>query len=161
MDMLPRHLKWLQENLSTLDSNYQFQHIDIHNDRYNKDGKLSVQDIGFPEKFRPDLVVMLSVFTHMYEKEIRIYLEKLREIIDENSIVIATFFSIGGEGNPSRRPFSFDFVLNDHCRYHSEKDPLYAIAYKQEWLYDLFDQTGLKCLDFKIQYQDIAVLAKK
>ncbi len=161
MDILPRHIRWLRENISTLDPRYQFQHIDIHNSRYNRHGKLTVDDIMFPENFKPDLVVMLSLFTHMLENEIRIYLERIREILEENSIVIATFFSIDGEGNPGRRPFSFDFVMNDHCRYHSEKDPLHAIAYKQAWLYDLFYQTGLKCLDFKIQYQDIAVLIKR
>ena len=155
LDILPRHIRWLQENFD--DRAYRFELVNVRNERYNPRGKLETSDVAFRAGFSPDLTLFFSVFTHMYERDIEIYLRKVREIISPKSVVYATFFLMGGD--QARRPYRFDHRLNDHCSYHDPGSPLHAIAYDEEWLRNLFDRCGFVCRDFLHKYQDAAVLA--
>lgn len=157
LDVLPRHIKWLQDNFG--DPTYRFELANVRNGRYNPKGKLETSEVVFRPGFSPDLSLFVSVFTHMYESDIEAYLRKVREISSPKSVVYATFFLEGGD--QARRPYRFDHRLNDHCSYHDPSDPLHAIAYDEAWLRDFFDRCGFACHDLSYRYQDVAVLTGK
>lgn len=154
VDILPKHIEWLQANFC--DDRYRFDLLDVKNDRYNPKGTLSTQEAAFDPGFSPDLTLLLSVFTHMYEADIENYLHKIRSIVHRSSVVYASFFVLTGE--EKRRPYSFVHEINEHCRYHDESDPLHAIAYDQAWLLQLFANARFNCTAVDLGYQDIAVL---
>lgn len=157
LDILPRQITWLKENFH--DPAHRFELVNVRSERYNRRGKLDTSEAVFRPGFSPDLTLFFSVFTHMYERDIEIYLRKARELISARSVVYATFFLLGGD--PSRRPFRFDHRLNDHCSCHNPNSPLHAIAYDETWLRGLFDRCGFVCRDFLYKDQDAAVLVGK
>lgn len=156
LDILARHIKWLNDNFESVEPKYRFKYIDVHNARYNPAGKLQTGDADLKPGFQPDLTLLLSVFTHMYEADIENYLKKLRQIMSPRSVVYATFFSLTGD--QKRRPYNFAHKLNETCYYHDEKDPLHAIAFDEGFLRKVFARTGFLCRDFLYRYQDVAVL---
>ena len=157
IDILKRHIIWLQKNFSVIDPCFQFKHIDIRNDRYNPSGILDVKNLSF-YNFIPDLVIIFSVFTHMFENEIEIYLSKLRQIINyHDGLIVATFFTLPTSPNLK---YEFNFRLNDHCSYYNSDDPLHAIAYDREWLFDLLKKQGFVIKEFRPGFQDLFFLEK-
>lgn len=155
MDILPKQINWLRETFT--DPSYEFRHLDVHNARYNQKGALRVEDVDFDLEFLPDLILILSVFTHLYESDIEVYLKKLRAIVSERSVVFATFFILTGDTR--RRPYNFGHNLNDHCSYFNAEDPLHAIAYDETWLREMFVRVGFACKSIDYGYQDTVVLA--
>jgi len=138
VDILKRHIDWLTENFTAKLPNYNFAHLDIKNDRYNKNGVLGANDFSIPVSEAPDLIFLLSVFTHMYERELCIYLDRIAERMDTKSILYSTFFLSNPEmrrlESAGRSGYPMKHQLNDHCWYFNPEDPLHAIAYDETWL---------------------------
>ncbi|MCP3468359.1 class I SAM-dependent methyltransferase [Bradyrhizobium sp. CCGUVB23] len=147
-DVLAPQINWLQSNLSPVLPNYEFHHFDAMNDRYNASGKLETEDFRIDRRYAsPDAIFVLSVFTHMYEADVITYLKEIVSVMDEKSVIYATFFLSNGE---SRRLESFKqssypmkYVLNDHCSYFNADDPLHAISFDEIWLREVLAELGL------------------
>jgi SAM-dependent methyltransferase len=149
-DILPKHVSWLSEHLSTSTTPpiFEFRHLDVCNERYNPDGKFKAIEASLPVPAQPpDLILAFSVFTHMYADEISHYLEQLAALMGPDSVLCATFFLM----NPSwqaceaqgKSAFPMDFVLDENCRYHDREDPLAAIAFREEWVRSTIEEAGL------------------
>lgn len=151
LDILKNHITWLQKNFTSVLPEYTFIHVDVKNDRYNKTGSISPKDFYLPPEFQsPDLVLVLSVFTHMYEDDISTYLNQIKAIMANHTLLYFTCFLLN---SPANRPYLFEFKLNDHCQYFSEEDPLHAIAYDEAWLRNLLLSHGL-VPEIEYGYQD-------
>lgn len=149
MDILPKHIAWCNENLGSLTQypgTYKFHHLDIKNERYNPTGKLSVED--FQLDVQPcDVVVLTSVFTHMYIEDIRAYLVKIRNALNPAGEIFATTFMLNEAQahyerlGRSRYPMTYKHT--DHARYFNEESPLLAIGHEETFLKSAFLQSGL------------------
>src|SRR3712207_4949571 len=68
MDIIRNRIEWLQEHFTPVQPNYVFIHDDVKNDHYNPKGLKSRSN--YREMLngeRPDTVILMSIFTHMYE----------------------------------------------------------------------------------------------
>jgi SAM-dependent methyltransferase len=137
MDILPRHIRWCPENLSVKFSNYRFEVMDILNDRYNPTGLFDPREITFPVANNHfDFCCLFSVFTHMYEPEIKHYLSEIWRVLKPGGCCLATFFLY----DPLRLPLvqahhnklCMTHQLNDHTLFHNPADPLNAIGYERQ-----------------------------
>lgn len=152
LDILERHIGWLQQNLTPAAGfRAEFEHLDVRNDRYNREGRGDPRSVCLPPLDRvPDLVTLISVFTHLYPDEVLRYFTILREILGPASTCYATFFLLDAESRAleaaGRSAFPMPHVLASHCRYHNPEDPLHAIGYEAGWVAEMLDQHGLQLL---------------
>lgn len=135
-DILRKHVGWCQENMDDGDR-WRFIHLDIANDRYNAKGTIPADQATFPVKrSSQDFAVLTSVFSHMYEVDIRRYLSELRRVLVPGGLVAATFYLYDEARIPTiadpERQYPVVHELNDHCRYASSEDPLLLIAYEED-----------------------------
>lgn len=146
LDVLPAHVRWLQENFTPEAPNFTFRHVDVRNDRYNDKGKASATDLRI-DVASPSLILVLSVFTHMFERDVLTYLEKIAAVMGPNSLLYATFFLMNPEqqrleeSGQSRYPMKHR--LSPHCSTFDQAQPLHAIAYSEEWVRDRLQDFGL------------------
>lgn len=142
-------IDWLTENFTPLLPRYRFCHLDVQNDRYNPGGREPASGFAFPSLPRaPALLLVLSVFTHMYGNEIARYLRALASVMDARSLLYATFFLLNPEqqaledAGKTKRPFPH--VISEHCRFFSADNPLWAIAFTDEWAEAIIEAAGLR-----------------
>jgi SAM-dependent methyltransferase len=174
IDILRHHVNWLRLNFSPAAPNFAFDHVDIKNDRYNPKGMLAADAFRLPDIDAPDAIFVLSVFTHMYERELLHYLDQIAAKMDRQSIAYCTFFlenpemrHLEGQGG-SQYPMLHR--INDHCWYFNAKDPLHAISYNEDWLRARLLERGLHPVSVyyglwcgrlnALSYQDTLFLAR-
>jgi SAM-dependent methyltransferase len=150
MDILAPHIAWCNEHLGNLeayDGTYKFHYMDIKNGRYNPKGKLGVEDIQLNFTSQ-DLVVLTSVFTHMYIEDIEHYLQKIRPVLKPGGELFSTVFMLNAtqkhneDLNRSRYPMQHRHT--EHTRYFSESDPLHAIGHEETFLKGVFLKSGFE-----------------
>lgn len=146
LEILPRHVAWCQDNITPCGP-YRFLHLDVHNARYNPTGKHRIFDVDFSEMPKVDVVCFFSVFTHLYEEEIRFYLREAGALLRPGGKVVGTAFllndsSRAGESVGTSR-YPMPHRLNAHTRYFNEGDPLHAIGYEQAAFEGMVRDTGL------------------
>ncbi len=155
VDVLERQIDWLNEHF--VDPGYRFTTVDIQNDRYNPQGATSADGVRLPE-VAPDLITVLSVFTHMYDRDIEAYLRAIRAALTPDGVAYVTAFILGGE---RRNPFDAKHRIADHCYTANPDDPLHVIAYDEAWLRRTIDAAGLELRDLVYGYQDRLVLTPR
>lgn len=158
IDILSHCIDWLSCNFNPKAPNFAFIHQNIKNDRYNKNGKIAAETFSLSEiDYSPDLIVLLSVFTHMYDSDISLYLSSIKEVMHDKSLLYVTLFLLD---SPASRKFTFDHVLNEHCSYFSSNDPLHAIGYRESWLRETCSKIGLEISEVVYGFQDRVFLKK-
>jgi SAM-dependent methyltransferase len=140
---------WLTDNFTPVAPRYRFMHTDVHNDRYNPKGEQAATDLplGVVPK-APTLILLLSVFTHMYGEDIARYLETVANVMDDRTLLYVTFFLLNPEQqaleDAGRTARPFRHIISEHCRYFSSEDPLWAIAFTDEWVNETVSPAGLQ-----------------
>ncbi len=128
--------------------NFRFQHVDVHNSVYNRDGKLDPQSFRFPygdESF--DFVYLTSVFTHMLPSEVSHYLDEIRRVLRPSGRSLMTFFLLNAdaraaiEAGEARRTFRHE---GDGYRFDIRGEPERAIAYEEEDATAMIAAAGLE-----------------
>ena len=148
IDVLKPQINWLSSNFTPVMPGYSFQHFDAINARYNPAGTKRPSDINIDRAYSsPDAIFVLSVFTHMYEADIMSYLREVSSIMDDKSIVYATFFLSNTESKALERAggsaYPMRHSVNEHCSYFNVEDPLHAISYDEAWLRGALWDVGL------------------
>ena len=140
IDILERHVGWCAECLAPLaGGRFEFRFLDVRNGRYNPQGALdpNTVDLGVPPR-SADVVVLSSVFTHMYPEQITHYLEQIRLMAAPGARVFATFFLLNdawrAAAAENRPRYPLPHALNDVCRFMDAADPLHVIAYEESWV---------------------------
>jgi SAM-dependent methyltransferase/MoaA/NifB/PqqE/SkfB family radical SAM enzyme len=173
IDNLANHIAWCQQNLTPINPRIRFEHLDIINDRYNPRGVIDPKSFVFPfGNAEFDVICLTSVFTHMYEDDIRRYLMEIRRMLAPHGTCYATFFIVDetcrqllqtGKGT-----IPMPHTLNNHTFYHNQKDPLHAISFEGKWLNSFINSTGFSIRDIRYgtwcgrnvpnMYQDVVIL---
>jgi hypothetical protein len=101
-------------------------------------------DVGL----EPDVVLVASVFTHMYPDAIAHYLDEIGTLIGRSTRIMATFFLINDSQRQaeadgrSRYPLEHEF--NNFARYWNRDDPLHVMAYQKDWVVSQAAEAGLE-----------------
>jgi SAM-dependent methyltransferase len=175
-DILRPHVRWCRRNLTPYTSDrFRFRHLDIRNSRYNPKGVVLAPDARFPaDDNSHEWAAVFSVFTHMYEADIRRYLAELRRVLRPGGNALTTWFLFDDERlsratDPDRTPFPMDNQINEVTRFTDPIDPLHAIAYDEQYARSMVTDAGLRvdkvargswCGEKQDEYQDFMVLSK-
>lgn len=149
VDILPRHIEWCAQNISSRHPDFQFGVMDVKNDRYNPQGRSLASEYRFPfDAGSFDYSVLFSVFTHMYELDIANYLRQIHRVLRLGGRCMATFFMfdearLAAVTDPANA-LCMAHELNGYTRYHNAADPLHAIAFHRAFIIGLIEQTGFR-----------------
>jgi SAM-dependent methyltransferase len=151
-DPLPRHIQWSSEAITGHSSNFRFRHLDVANDRYNRRGSIAAASITFPFSDATfDMCVLFSVFTHMYEADIRRYMAEIRRVIKETGTCVATFFLFSDHRlaavTSDRARFPMRHQLDETTRFFNPQEILHAIAYDEGHVREMWERAGLHVED--------------
>lgn len=174
LDILEKHIAWSKKAFKKKNKFFKFESINVKNDRYFVEGKISPSDYRLPiDANHFDFVSLFSVFTHMYEADTLNYLNEINRVMKIDGTCIATFFTyddaVLAKVNNRDGGISLTHELNEHTRYFNSEDPLHAIAFQYDYLCALITQCG-----FSVEmtssghwaggqsphYQDVFVLRK-
>jgi len=176
LDIQKRPIAWCRRHLTPFtERRFRFVHLDVRSGRYNPRGAIAPTDIRFPvRRDSQDCVAVFSVFTHMYEADIRRYLREIRRVLTSDGIAVTTWFVYDDARLPaatSEETTVFPMVneINAVTRYSEPTDPLRAIAYDEDHVHRMVARAGLQltdtaygswCGEPSATGQDVLVLAK-
>lgn len=154
LDVPRKPLRWCSRTITRLaPATFSFVPIDVQNDRYNPRGTLDASQIRLPlGSATADVVVLLSVFTHMYSDQIVNYLKETHRILVPGGHAFATFFllnesweTLAQQGKPA---YSLSLSGPNCCaRFMSADEPLHAAGYDERWVLQQFRNAELSVIE--------------
>jgi len=146
-DVVEKGIVWCQNNITTKFKNFNFQHANIYNKFYNKNGQIAGHQYNFP--YDPhffDFVFLTSVFTHMLPDELENYLKEIARVLKPEGKVVITFFLLNEESKKlianalSHHDFKYD--VTPVCKTINAEIPEDAVAYEESFILFLFEKYG-------------------
>lgn len=146
MDVHAASIRWCQRHITPKHSNFQFDHVDLLNQRYNPKGRAQDKDYRFPYADQSfDFIFLISVFTHLLPAGMANYLREMQRLLADDGQVFMTFFLLNERQNSLARQGynAIDFKYgNDVFRMREADLPESAVAYNEEYLFGLLDVCG-------------------
>lgn len=148
-DILRKHVKWCQKNITAVDPRFRFAHIDARNERYNPSGAVDPDRVRFPVgPEHADLASVFSVFTHLHQSTIQHYLRELRRTLKPGAIAVSTWFLWDKQRlskiTADSCVYPMRYELDENTRYADATDPLHAIAYRISTVEGMITEAGLR-----------------
>ena len=126
-------ISWLKDNLEPLLDYASFYRIDARNDRYNPSGKAALE-LPVDEKF--DVIVLLSVFTHMMSDDVRTYFGLLVPRLKSDGFICLTVFVEDNVRDEEENPPDY---------LHGQwKRPLHCVRFERKYFEGLAEAAGLR-----------------
>jgi SAM-dependent methyltransferase len=151
LEIVPHGVRWCRQHITPSHPNFRFHHADIANRTYNPRGKISAEHYVFP--FAPnsfDLVVLLSVFTHLLPATTAHYLEEIERVLAPKGRMLSTFYLLNDESerlmDAGRSQHRFACAISDDvgdARVVDPDVPENAVALPDALVRDLLARTGL------------------
>jgi SAM-dependent methyltransferase len=147
IDIVRSAIDWCNHNVRGEHNNIKFIHADIYNGEYNPRGRIQPSEYRFPfEDSSFDLVVLMSVFTHMLPTEVDHYLSEIARVLQPGGRCFATYSIITErvkvcmtEGVAS---LDFKLDLGTHWLMNTSTPEL-GVAYEEGYLRALYNKHGL------------------
>lgn len=100
LDIGASGITWCNEKIAPRHPNFRFTLADVYNKEYNPSGRFPASEYRFPyEDDSVDLVVLVSVFTHMLAPEMEHYLSEIHRILVKGGRCFATYFLVNEESS--------------------------------------------------------------
>jgi SAM-dependent methyltransferase len=162
-------VEWCEKNITPVYPNFHFQHINLHNDLYNKDG-LDAATFVFPYNDKTfNFACAISVFSHMIDTEADNYLRECIRVLKPGGIFVATFFVLHKGMAQKHKSFSFN---HDRGHYALMNDKVVSanVAFDYDWLMARIKAHGFQVVDYlqgswsgyeqkeRLAFQDVFVL---
>lgn len=147
LDIVPRGIEWCQQNIMGPYGNIHFTLADIHNEEYNPNGRISASKYTFPfadETF--DIVVLISVFTHMLPADFERYVSEISRILRRNGQICATYHLMTPESLASMKTSGSALRFKHNFGSYwtqSEKVPELAVGYDEKYVREIYAKRGL------------------
>jgi SAM-dependent methyltransferase len=132
---------WCRRHIQKDHPSFVFEDIDIGNERYNPQGRRLNEDFRFnlgPERF--DIVYLFSVFSHMTEGDMRVYLKEFARLLTDGGKVFFTTFV--EENVPAVAINPEGYVFKKYV------GPLHVVRYDKHHLFALLEELGYGVEDF-------------
>ncbi|WP_165245795.1 class I SAM-dependent methyltransferase [Paludisphaera soli] len=111
-DIIDQLVNWASAKITPSYPNFHFQKADVYNKHYNPQGAFKAEEFRFPyedESF--DFIFLTSVFTHMFGKDVRHYLDEFRRVLRPGGRCLTTCFLLNDESRPLIRAKRSTFEL--------------------------------------------------
>jgi len=153
IDIIEPSIKWCQKNITPRFPNFKFLFFDIKSQIHNSSGKIKTTDIRLPiEDNSIDIIILQSVFTHMFEADIVHYLKEFSRVLRSGGKVFTSFFIFDEETlqmaqknklGSHQVTLTFEYPYGDGCRINDENYPEGAVAYTREALNRMLRKSSL------------------
>ena len=149
------HVEWCQQNITPQYPNFRFHWADLYNSMYNREGKYQPEAYRFPFKDnRFDLVVLMSVFTHLLPHGMENYLSEISRVMKKGGYCLITYFILNPEiealiDDPStqaafRLPYRYP---DQHYAVEHEGHPEDVTAYYEAHLRTIYRKYNLEIVE--------------
>ncbi len=152
LDIVASGIEWCKENIEPLNPSFHFALADIYNSEYNQSGRLKASEYVFPyEDATFDLVVLVSVFTHMLPEDVEHYLAEIARVTRPGGSSYATFYLINGsslelmEAGKGSLRFKYDF--GPYWLVSPKVSPELSVGYDESYVRQLYAGCGLELTD--------------
>lgn len=146
-DLDPRRIKWLTTHVTRSNSNFRFQVCDVYNGHYNPGGRLPPGNYRFPYRDCSfDLVICMSVFTHMLPADVRRYFSEIRRVLQPGGRCLLSFFLLDEESRGLMLEGKSDLVFKfeiDGCSTTDRRVPETAVAFDESAVSSFYKGNGL------------------
>lgn len=147
LELIKDGVNWCKSNFTKRFPNFEFQRIDVFNDRYNPLGKQLASTYKFPfEDDSFDFIYLTSVFTHMYSDEIKNYIKEISRVLKKGGKCLITYYILNETSlnniKESKGTYNFKFEIDDY-RVEDMFNPLYQIAFKESFIRDWYSRFNL------------------
>jgi SAM-dependent methyltransferase len=150
VEVVMEGVAWCHEFIARTYSNFQFIHLDIHNEFYNPTGRGSVADVGRPfDDAAFDIVFLNSVFTHPALEDTVAYLSEIARVLAADGRLWGSWFLVDKEigaavldMSDSRVPLGW--TDGNGVYYSNDRKSTNAVAYDEELAYSLLTDAGFQ-----------------
>ncbi len=146
-------IAWCREHIAGAHPNFEFEHVDAYNSRYNPRGVVRAETYRFPYTDGYfDFAFASSLFTHLVGGETGNYLAETRRVLRPGGRALFTFFILTpeSEGLTAGDPKALRFpVQGDGCYLARADSPGSVVAYAEAQVGELFKNSGLVVRDIK------------
>ena len=151
LDIVPSGIDWCNEHIANRHANFHFTLADIFNKEYNPGGHVAASDYTFPyEDDAFDLVLLISVFTHMLPEDTHRYIAEISRMLRPGGRCCASFYILNAESiemmEAGKGSLRFRY---DHGAYWTVNDkvPELSTGYEEGYVKELFERHGLSLED--------------
>lgn len=141
IDVRKYSIEWCRKFITEKHPNFQFEHIDVMNARYNRKGRPMDKDFSFPldnEEF--DIIYLFSVFTHMVTGDIKIYLREIKRLLAPSGKLFLTAFIENDVSNITINPKDYYKKLG----LKRWKGKLHCVLYDRDFFKSMLIENGFK-----------------
>jgi SAM-dependent methyltransferase len=135
-------IDWAVANLAQLDRHIAFRHIDVPNDRYNSEGKADPHRLPI-ENERFDVIVLVSVFSHMWLRDIEAYCQEIARVLAPGGRVYLTAFTEDDVPHEEENPVDY---------YREWKGPLHCVRLNRQRFEEIVHDSGLLVHRFEYRH---------
>ena len=147
MDSHDRYIWWCRRYIQRKHPSFQFEHIDVENERYNPEGKTIGEDFRLPiPDGYADVVHFWGVLTNMAPKHMLIYVSEIGRILRKGGTAFLTAFVEEQVPTWSINP-------SDYVSYPCV-GPLHVVRYQQSYLHSVFTSHSLSVKAYSYQTVD-------
>ena len=137
IDIIKPSIDFCQSSIAKGYKNFRFFHLDVKDQLHNPDGSSEMRDHRLDiADSSIDKIIVWSVFTHMWEHDIRHYLSEFFRVLKPGGMVYATCFVLDDaiiakarETNLTRFGIRFEHKVGEHCFINDPEHPLGSIGY--------------------------------
>jgi SAM-dependent methyltransferase len=149
IEVVMQGVAWCHEFIARTYSNFQFIHLDIHNEFYNPTGRGSVADAGLPcEDAAFDVVFLNSVFTHLGLEDTIAYLSEIARVLEPDGRLWGSWFlverEVGAAVLDGRSRVPLGWTDGNGVYYANDRKGTVAVAYDEELVYNLLSDVGFQ-----------------
>tara|TARA_Y100001970_G_C14234745_1_gene861089 strand:+ start:2034 stop:2915 length:882 start_codon:yes stop_codon:yes gene_type:complete len=176
-DIMKDQVEWAQNNISDKYDNFHFQHVEVVNPIYNKDG-IDADKYNFPfNDSYFDFIFLTSVFTHMLPNDLNNYLSEIQRVLKDDGRCFATFFLLNPESSKliedKKSTMNFIHQVETETCLTTDKDaPEEAIAYDEKTMISYIRENRLSVINpihygswcgrsNYLSFQDIIIIGKE
>jgi SAM-dependent methyltransferase len=152
IDVTRDSIEWCNNNISKINSGYKFVHFDAYHELYNPLGSKKSQDFKIPVPDKSvDRIFLGSVFTHLFEDEVRHYMREISRILKNDGLAYATFFlysdEIIAEARKTRRShngLTFEYEHSIGCYVSDPNFHTGSVAYTEILMNAMIEESNLE-----------------
>lgn len=144
-------IQWCKENITFHYPNFHFQHVDVFNNFYNRNGTIRPDEFIFPydsESFH--FISLTSVFTHMLPPDMEHYFSEISRVLKDEGRCLMTYFLINPESEKyiqERKSNINFFEIRDGYFSTVTHVPERVIAQKEELIRRLHEKYNLHVIE--------------
>jgi SAM-dependent methyltransferase len=157
VDIVEAGVTWCQENITPRFPNFRFTLLDIHNSKYNLEGKSQAENLTLPFQDNAfDVVFLVSVFTHMLPLAVQHYLHEVARVLSPGGRLFSTFLLVNEEawslidaGKSGKLSFKHQL---ERCYAQSANVPEAVVAYDERTVAAMLEEAGLTTVEGSPHY---------